>query len=148
MRIAEAFRLGTNPFSSFLFVGKVRKGDIGRAVSDCLKIRIILLFPAIAEFLGNSATAFGKTGIAYFSSFSQYLAAGRTDSFRNIGTGSLGDALIPLAMIIGAYIEDGVFFAVVPSQVSFSVLMNEKNSFPFSQAAFSVVSGRGSSCVK
>jgi hypothetical protein len=117
VRIAEAFRLGTNPFSSFLFVGKIRKGDIGRAVSDCLKIRIILLFPAIAEFLGNSATAFGKTGIAYFSSFGQYLAAGRTDSFRNIGTGSLGDALIPLAMIIGAYIEDGVFFAVVPSQV-------------------------------
>ena len=67
------------------------------------------------EFLGDTAAALGEPGIADFLAIHQNLSLGLADSFCHMRRSLLGDALVALAVVVGADIKDGVVFAVVPA---------------------------------
>ncbi len=76
-----------------------------------------IVFPTILELLCYSAATLAETGIANVVAIHQYLAARLIDRFLHMHISRLGDALVTLAMVIGAYVKDSMVFAVVPTDV-------------------------------
>ena len=56
-----------------------------------------------------------ETGIADLVAIGEHLSASLADGLLDMRTRGLGDALITLAVVVGADIEDGMVFAVVPA---------------------------------
>ena len=56
-----------------------------------------------------------EAGVANLVVIEEHLATRLADGLLDMGTGGLGDALITLAVVVGADIEDGMVFAVVPA---------------------------------
>ena len=84
-------------------------------VFHTLEIRMMLVFPTAFELLGAPSAAFRETGIAHRAFVGQDLASRGSDGFLHLATGSTGDALIALAVVVGTDIKDSVVFAVVPA---------------------------------
>ena len=72
------------------------------------------VFPAILEFFESSATAFGEAGIAYFLIGHEYLTTGSGNGLLHYFGGSARDALVALAMVVGADIEAGMGVTFIP----------------------------------
>ena len=119
--VAQRFGCGTYPFFGVSLDGEV--GQIGRGILFALdishipyshEIRLLDILPAVLEFLGSAATAFGEAGVAYLVVVQEYLSACGVNGLRHLWTCSLCYALVALAMVVGANVEDGMVFAVVP----------------------------------
>jgi hypothetical protein len=67
------------------------------------------------EFFGRAAAALGETRVANLAIGGEDLSARLAYGLSHVAAGLLGDALVALAMVVGAYVEDGVVLAVVPS---------------------------------
>ena len=77
----------------------------------------MLVFPAVVELFSHSAAALRETGVADGMLVHEYLAACFLYGFHHTLVGGTGNALVALAMVVGAYVEDGMVFAVVPADV-------------------------------
>ena len=73
------------------------------------------VFPAVLELLGLTATALMEAGVADLVSVGEHLSARRGNGLRHLRTAGHRDALVTLAVVVGADIVDGVVFAVVPA---------------------------------
>ena len=83
------------------------------------EIGVFDVFPTVLELLESAATAFGETGITNLSVGRQHLAAGSGNGlFHNI-SGCTCNALVALAMVVGAYIETCMVLSVVPANQLF-----------------------------
>ena len=74
----------------------------------------MLVFPAIFEFFGRSAAAFRETCVADVISRREDLAA-RALTASTTASLLARVMLIALAMVVGAYVEYRMVFAVVPA---------------------------------
>ena len=92
----------------------------------------MLVFPAVFKrFCGSSAT-FREAGITYFFVVHQQTSTGSMYGFGYGIVGSFSDSLVTLTMVICAYVENGMIFTVVPTDVFFLGLDEGKESFVFS----------------
>ena len=92
----------------------------------------MVVFPAILKLLGSTAATFGETRVAHLVVMHQQHATGGADSFGNGSIGCLGDALITLAVVVSAYIKDGMVFAVIPTDVFLPRLGEREETFVLS----------------
>ena len=88
---------------------------VAEGVLHTLEVRVVLVLPATLELLGPSSAALREPGVADLPFGGQHLSGGGPDGRVYFRTRGARDALVALAMIIGADVEDGVVFAVVPS---------------------------------
>ena len=117
--VAESFGGGADPAVGFGFLRQIGQCGVRFAVSLFGQIGVSGVFPAVLELLEGTAAAFGETGVANLSVGRQYLAAGSGNGlFHNI-SGCTCNALVALAMVVGAYIETCVVFSVVPANQLF-----------------------------
>ena len=120
-RVAERRRVAPYPLFRLFFPGKVRqcrtdaRQVLRRNVSDAGQVRQMLVFPTVFELFGRSATAFRETCVADVIPRREDLAACGFDGFHHGLVAGSRDALIALAMVVGAYVEYRMVFAVVPT---------------------------------
>ena len=122
--VAERLRRRANPAFGVLLYGQVGQFcgcGVAASARACIshvayrrKIRFLHVLPAILELLRRTAAALAEARVAYLVVVHQYLSACGVYSLRHMLARSLCDALIALAVVVGAYVEDGVVFAVVP----------------------------------
>ena len=109
---------GHDPTLRLCLIGEV--GDAALAIAaHGLKIRDVLIVPAGAVTLGHAAATFRETRVAHLAFGKQHLAARGTHRLAAhlAGRAGSGQALITLAMVVGADVEEGVVLTVVPAHV-------------------------------
>ena len=112
--MTEGGRCGANPFFRFLLVGQVREVGVRLVVSHGREIGEGLFFPAGVVALAHSAAALGEACVAECSFEGQNLSSRGLHRLRHLREDSLSDALVALAVVIGAHIKEHVVIAVVP----------------------------------
>ena len=110
VRVAVSRRVGTYPF-----LRTVRAG-LRRTVVDRFKIGNIFIFPGGRIALGYSAAGLGKPRVADGAVVTEKLAGGRANRFGCSRRERFRDALIALAVVVGAYVEIRMRFAAIPAK--------------------------------
>ena len=89
------------------------------------KVGLGRVFPAILELLGLTTAALMEAGVADLAVVGEHLSARRCNGLRHLRTAGHRDALVTLAVVIGADIIDGMVLAVVPAD-DLVVLLDER----------------------
>ncbi len=87
---------------------------MSRRVRQRLEIGFVLVRPAGGEALHDSTAAFRETRVAKFAVKAEDLPPRRVHGFLDGGIGGSGQALVALAMVVGADIEIAVLRVVIP----------------------------------
>ena len=119
--VAQRFGRSTYPLFGISLDGEV--GQIGSGILFTLdvshipyshEIRLLDILPAVLEFLGSAATAFGEACVANLVVVKEYLSACGVNCLRHLRACSLCYALVALAMVVSTNVEDGMVLAIVP----------------------------------
>ena len=113
--MAEAVGGFHDPSAGLGFVREIRQGLLGEDVATGLEVGIVLLVPAGTEALRGTTAAFREAGVAELVVVDEDFTAGFGHRTAHIVKGFGGDALIALAMVVGADVEEDVVTAVVPA---------------------------------
>jgi len=116
VRVAKCRRRTANPFVGIFFDGEI--GQDKRRIQRIgfpLQVGIGYRFPHVFERFHCSATTFRKAGIANRSVIHERFAARFFNHGFYQGRRFFGNSLIALTMIVGAYVEVKMIFAVVPA---------------------------------
>ena len=113
--VAEGRRRSADPAFGVGFYAQVAGQVFRRRVGNALQIGHVTVFPAGAELLGDAPAALAEAGIADLTVVGEHLATRLTDGLLHMGRGLTRDALIALAVVVGADVEERVVLAVVPS---------------------------------
>ena len=93
----------------------LRVAGVAEGVFDAFEIGVVFVFPTALEGLGVAATALGEAGIAHLAVADEHLSSGSFHGCLHLWTGLSRDALITLAVVIGADIVGRVCLAVSPA---------------------------------
>ena len=112
---------------------------------DGFKIGNIFIFPGGRIALGYSAAALGKPRVADGAVVTEKLAGGRANRLGRGRRERFRDALVALAVVVGAYVEIRMRFAAVPAK---DFMRIETLAPPFSGARRDWLSETTASCAK
>ena len=129
MRIAECVGGSAYPVVGISLDGKVRNNvfvlhALSR-VAHSQQVRHLDVFPAILILFTYATTAFTEACVANLAFRHQYLTTCCSNSLGHVGACFLRDALVALAVVVGANVKDGMIFAVVPLN-QFVVFLDER----------------------
>ena len=93
----------------------LRVAGVAEGVFDAFEIGVVFVFPTALECLGVAATTFGEAGIAHFAVADEHLSSGSFHGSLHLRAGLSRDALITLAVVIGADVVGRVCLAVGPA---------------------------------
>ena len=119
MCVAEGCRSLPYPVFRLLLVRQVGQGTVFffLEVAHGGEVGIMLVLPTIFKFLGRSAATLRETCVANLVVIHQQLPTGGLYGFCHRSVRCFRDALITLAMVVGAHVEDGVVLTVIPTNV-------------------------------
>ena len=112
--VAKSGRTAQNPLAGGLLHTQVGKG-CRQTVGHGTEVGFRHVLPAILKFLGHTTAALAEACVAYLATMAKHLSAGGLHRLRHALLRGTGDALVALAVVVGAHVEDGVVLAVVPS---------------------------------
>ncbi len=113
--MAEGRRGRADPLFGVLFHRQVGQGSIIGIISLTLQVGVGDRFPDILEGLHDAAAAFRETGITDAITVGDHPAACLIDRCTHQRGGLPRDALIALAVVVGAYVEQGMILPVIPA---------------------------------
>ena len=125
LRVTESLGGGANPLPGMLLVRQVGNAVADAVVGNGHQVRLANVLPAVLELLGHAAAALAVAGIAYLVLVHQNLTLRGLHGSIHTAVAGLGDALVALAVVVGADVEDLVVLAVVPAN-ELIVLLNER----------------------
>ena len=115
--VAETVGGRAYPFISLFFYGKVGHSGVVLIIAYSRKIRIFLVLPTCVELFGYTSATLREACVADAVLIHHHLSAGSFYSLSHTLVGSFGYTLVTLAVIVGAYVENSMVFAVVPTYV-------------------------------
>ena len=121
--VTESLGGGADPAIGFGLVRQVGHRGVWRAtVAQGDEITVMNRLPAVLEALRNAAARLREACIAKPALVREHLATGGPDGLLHGRCRGACDALITLAMVVGADVEARVILAVVPSDETLVVL--------------------------
>ena len=110
VRIAVGRRVGAYPFL------RIVRGGLRRAIIDRFKIGNSFIFPSGPIPLGYATAGLGEACVADRAMVTEKFAGRRANCCGCRRSESFRDALIALAVVVGAYVEIRMRFAAIPAQ--------------------------------